>query len=253
MPRPMIVGNWKMNNSLEQALELVASLKDNLTPNPNAEIVVCPAFPFVIEISRVLENSSIKIGAQNMHSAQSGAFTGEVSGSMLAGLCEYVILGHSERRSLFGETNRFINIKVVSALDNGLKPILCVGETEQERESGNASAVVRTQVKSGLADVADITSITIAYEPIWAIGTGKIPSQEAVHEIISHGIFEVLQEIYPDSYNIPRILYGGSVTPQNVVNFTADPLIDGVLVGGASLDYNLFSQIVALTLEAKAN
>lgn len=253
MARPMIVANWKMNNDLEQALQFVTSLKNSLTANLDAEIVVCPPFPFVIEVSRALGNSSIKTGAQNIHPAQSGAFTGEVSANMLSRFCEYVILGHSERRSLFGETNGFINKKVLSALDNGLKPILCVGETEQERESGNASTVVRTQIKSGLANVTDITSITIAYEPIWAIGTGKVPSKEAIHEIVSEGIVEVLQEVYPGSYNTPSLLYGGSVTPQNVSGFTSDKLIDGVLVGGASLDSDLFSQIVALTLEAKSS
>ena len=243
MARSMIVANWKMNNDLEQALQFVTSLKNSLTANPDAEIVVCPPFPFVIEVSRALGNSSIKTGAQNIHPAQSGAFTGEVSANMLSKFCEYVIMGHSARRSMFGETNGFINTKVLSALDNGLKPILCVGETEQERESGNASTVVRTQIKSGLANVTDIASITIAYDPIWAIGTGKV----------AEGSGEVLQEVYPGSYNTPSLLYGGSGTPQNVSGFTSDELIDGVLVGGASLDSDLFSQIVALTLEAKSN
>ena len=253
MARPMIVANWKMNNDLEQALQFVTSLKNSLTANLDAEIVVCPPFPFVIEVSRALGNSSIKTGAQNIHPAQSGAFTGEVSANLLSKFCEYVILGHSERRSLFGETNGFINTKVLSALDNGLKPILCVGETEQERESGNASTVVRTQIKSGLANVTDIASITIAYEPIWAIGTGKVPSKEEIHEIVDEGIVEVLKEVSPGSYNTPSLLYGGSVSPQNVSGFASDELIDGVLVGGASLDSDLFSQIVALTLEAKSN
>ena len=247
---PMIVANWKMNKNLVEARYLVEQLKSSMPYNPECEIVVCPPFPFLLEVSRLLENSLIKTGAQNMHPDQAGAFTGEVSPYMLTDFCEYVILGHSERRSLFGETNKFINRKVLSALDNGIKPILCVGETEQERGYSNAAKIVGTQVKTGLADVTDITSITIAYEPRWAIGTGRVPKLEDIKEIIAQGIRKVLQESYPESYMVPNVLYGGSVTPENVSEFCSDKLIDGVLVGGASLTCDTFSQIVALTLES---
>ena len=246
----MIVANWKMNKNLVDARELVEQLKSSIHCSSECEIVLCPPFPFLLEVSRLLDNSLIKTGAQNMHPERAGAFTGEVSPCMLADFCEYVILGHSERRSLFGETNKFINQKVLSALDNGLKPILCVGETEQERAYSNSAEIVGTQVKTGLADVTDITSITIAYEPRWAIGTSRVPKLEAVKEIIAQGIRKVLQESYPEDYMVPNVLYGGSVTPENVSEFCSDKLVDGVLVGGASLTCDTFSQIVALTLES---
>ena len=248
--RPMIVANWKMNKNLVEARELVDQLKCSMPRNSECEIVLCPPFPFLLEVSRWLENSLIKTGAQNIHPDRAGAFTGEVSPYMLADFCEYVILGHSERRSLFGETNKFINRKVLSALDNGIKPILCVGETEQERVYSNAAKIVGKQLKTGLANVTDITSITIAYEPRWAIGTGRVPKLEDIKEIIVHGIRKVLQESYPEAYMVPNVLYGGSVTPENVSEFCSDKLIDGVLVGGASLTCDTFSQIVALTLES---
>lgn len=250
MRRPMIVANWKMNKNLIEAQELIEQLKSSIYSNPECEIVLCPPFPFLLEVSRLLDNSSIKTGAQNMHPERAGAFTGEVSSYMLSDFCEYVILGHSERRSLFGETNKFINKKVLSALDNGLKPILCVGETEQERAYCDPAEIVGTQVKTGLADVTDITSITIAYEPIWAIGTGRVPTLDSIKEIIAQGIRKVLQESYPEAYMAPNVLYGGSVTPENVSEFCSDRLIDGVLVGGASLTCDTFSQIVSLTLES---
>ena len=248
--RPMIVANWKMNKNLVEARELIEQLTSSVHCNPECEIVLCPPFPFLLEVSRLLDNSLIKTGAQNMHPERAGAFTGEVSPCMLSDFCEYVILGHSERRSLFGETNKFINKKVLSALDNGLKPILCVGETEQERAYSNAAEIVGTQVKTGLADVTDITSITIAYEPRWAIGTGRVPKLDAIKEIIAQGIRKVLQESYPEAYMAPNVLYGGSVTPENVLEFCSDKLIDGVLVGGASLTCDTFTQIISLTLES---
>ena len=239
-----------MNKNLIEARDLVEQLKSSIICNPGCQIVLCPPFPFLIEVSRLLENSLIKTGAQNMHPDRTGAFTGEVSPRMLSDFCEYVILGHSERRSLFGETNQFINEKVLSALDNGLKPILCVGETEEEHTYSNAAEIVGTQVRTGLADVTDITSITIAYEPRWAIGTGRVPKLEDIKEVIDQGIRKILQESYPRAYMVPNILYGGSVTPENVFEFCSDTLIDGVLVGGASLTCDTFAKIVALALES---
>ena len=252
MPETMIVGNWKMNTNLGQALELAASIGNRLKNMTDVQVVLCPPFPFLSSVGGALRGSAIKLGAQNMHWEDSGAFTGEVAPQMLEGLCEYVILGHSERRQLFGETDELINRKVQSALSHGLRPILCVGETLDERESGQAKTVVAEQVRRGLAGVVDITSLAVAYEPIWAIGSGLAATPEIAAEVMSEGILETLRELYADASAEVPLLYGGSVNPSNIGEFAAESSIHGALVGGASLQANQFVQIVNLALAAKS-
>ena len=252
MPETVVVGNWKMNTSLGQALELAAGIGNRLKNISGAQVVLCPPFPFLSGVAAALRGSAVKLGAQNMHWEDSGAFTGEVSTPMLLGLCEYVILGHSERRQLFGETDEMVNRKVQSARSHGLRPILCVGETLEERESGQAKTVVAEQIRRGLADVVDITGLLVAYEPVWAIGSGLAATPEIAAEVMSQGILEVLRELYADAGAEVPLLYGGSVNPSNIGEFAAENSIHGALVGGASLQASQFVQIVNLALAAKS-
>lgn len=252
MPETVVVGNWKMNTNLGQALELAAGIGNQLKNVPGVQVVLCPPFPFLSSVGEALRGSAVQLGAQNMHWEDSGAFTGEVAAQMLQGLCEYVILGHSERRQLFGETDELINRKIRSALSHGLRPILCVGETLDERESGKAKTVVAEQVRRGLADIVDITSLAVAYEPVWAIGSGLAATPEIAAEVMSEGILEVLRELYADAGSEVPLLYGGSVNPSNIGEFAAQTSIHGALVGGASLQVSQFVQIVNLALAAKS-
>ena len=252
MPETVVVGNWKMNTNLGQALELAAGIGNQLKNVTGVQVVLCPPFPFLSSVGEALRGSAVRLGAQNMHWEDSGAFTGEVAAQMLQGLCEYVILGHSERRQLFGETDELINRKIRSALSHGLRPILCVGETLDERESGKAKTVVAEQVRRGLADIVDITSLAVAYEPVWAIGSGLAATPEIADEVMSEGILEVLRELYADAGSEVPLLYGGSVNPSNIGEFAAQTSIHGALVGGASLQVSQFVQIVNLALAAKS-
>ena len=252
MPETLVVGNWKMNTNLGQALELAAGIGNQLKNITGVRVVLCPPFPFLSSVGGALGGSSVKLGAQNMHWEDSGAFTGEVAPQMLQGLCEYVILGHSERRQLFGETDDMVNRKIQSALSHGLGPILCVGETLDQRESGQAKAVVAEQVRRGLAEVVDITSLVVAYEPVWAIGSGLAATPEIAAEVMSEGILDVLREHYGNGGAEVPLLYGGSVNPSNIGEFAAQSCIHGALVGGASLQASQFVQIVNLALAAKS-
>ena len=252
MPETVVVGNWKMNTNLAQAQELAAGIGNQLKDMTGVQVVLCPPFPFLSSVGEALRGSAVKLGAQNMHWEDSGAFTGEVSPQMLQGLCEYVILGHSERRQLFGETDELINRKVQSALSYGLQPILCVGETLDQRESGQATSVVAEQVRRGLAEVVDISSLVVAYEPVWAIGSGLAATPEIAAEVMSEGILQVLRELYADAGAEVPLLYGGSVNPSNIGEFAAQSSIHGALVGGASLQASQFVQIVNLALAAKS-
>ena len=252
MPETVVVGNWKMNTNLAQAQELAAGIENQLKDMTGVQVVLCPPFPFLSSVGEALRGSAVKLGAQNMHWEDSGAFTGEVSPQMLQGLCEYVILGHSERRQLFGETDELINRKVQSALSHGLQPILCVGETLDQRESGQATSVVAEQVRRGLAEVVDISSLVVAYEPVWAIGSGLAATPEIAAEVMSEGILQVLRELYADAGAEVPLLYGGSVNPSNIGEFAAQSSIHGALVGGASLQASQFVQIVNLALAAKS-
>jgi triosephosphate isomerase (TIM) len=249
---PVIAGNWKMNTNIQEAVSLVSNLtrKLNNVAN-NVEIVVCPPFVSLSEVKKVLIGSRIKVGAQNMYFEEKGAYTGEVSPAMLHGLCEFVILGHSERRQYFGETDEMINKKVLTAGAKGFTPILCVGENLEENESGKTETVLRQQVIAGLNSVNSSIKPIIAYEPIWAIGTGKAASGKQANKTINF-IRSLLADIWNDiAGNETRILYGGSVTDKNIDEFLSEKDIDGGLVGGASLKAEEFYNIVIKASEMK--
>jgi triosephosphate isomerase len=244
---PMIAGNWKMNTTVNEAVKLVGEMRPLLDPIGNVEKVVCPPFVSLTAVREILKGSSVKLGAQNMHFEDKGAFTGEISPLMLTGLCEYVILGHSERRQYFGETNEIINKKVRAALKAGLKPILCVGESLAQYEAGKTEAVVTDHVSGSLKEIPASNNLVIAYEPVWAIGTGKAATSEQANKIIGI-VRKIVVKLYGDAFaqNL-RILYGGSVTADNITELMKQPEIDGGLVGGASLKVDVFSSIVKQT------
>ena len=237
MRKPIIAGNWKMNKTIAEAVEFVNDIKGKLN-DADVDVVICAPFTLLKDLKEVTKGSNIKIGAQNMHFAENGAFTGEISSTMLKELSiDYVIIGHSERRQYFSETNETCNKKVLKALEVGIDPILCCGETLEERETDKTKDVVKTQVISGLANVKaeDLSKVVIAYEPIWAIGTGKTATAKQANDVISY-IREVIASLYGELANQVRIQYGGSVKPSNVVEIMGQSDIDGALVGGASLE-----------------
>jgi triosephosphate isomerase len=248
MRNRVIAGNWKMNNDLKESEKLIVELK-NLLQNekPNCDIIVCPPFTSLSEVSKYLNGSVVKLGAQNMHFEESGAFTGEVSASMLKSVgCEYVILGHSERRHIFGETDEVINKKIKKALAAGLKPIFCVGELLEERENGTTNDVVKRQILKGLEGVSagDMKNIILAYEPVWAIGTGKTASPAQAQEV-----HEFIRDLIEIDYSLEVandlvIQYGGSVKPDNAKELISQKDIDGALVGGACLKADSFIGII---------
>ena len=247
MRRPVIAGNWKMYKTAPEAEALTREILAGLEPEPSAEVILCPPLVNLATVRSVIGNTLVGLGAQNMHWESEGAYTGEVSGPMLltAG-CTHVILGHSERRTLFGETDETVNRKVLSARASGLIPILCVGETLAEREGGRAEAVVVRQVRAALTDVPVSApgELMVAYEPVWAIGTGRVAEPEdaqAMHEVVHGTLARVLgSELAAEV----RVQYGGSVKPDNAARLLAQRDIDGALVGGASLDAGSFLDIV---------
>ncbi|OGF44352.1 MAG: triose-phosphate isomerase [Candidatus Firestonebacteria bacterium RIFOXYC2_FULL_39_67] len=247
MRKAIIAGNWKMNKTVVEALELVKDLRFKLEGVSDVEVVVCPPFLAVYPVYQFLKGSNIKIGAQNCYFEKKGAFTGEVSPSMLkeAG-CTYVILGHSERRQYFKETNEFINKKVKAVLAEGLLPIICVGETLEEREKNIWNEVIKTQVTGCLSGFTkeEVSKMVLAYEPVWAIGTGKVASKEQAQEVhkFIRGLVEKLYD-KPVAEAV-RIQYGGSVKPDNVSILMSEPDIDGALVGGAALEAESFVKLV---------
>lgn len=248
MRRKVIAGNWKMNNDPVQSKDLITKLIDGLNGKQvHCEVIVCPPYTSLSEAGSLVKNTTVKLGAQNMYFEDSGAFTGEISPSMLLGAgCEYVILGHSERRTIFGETDDVINKKIKKALEAGLKPIFCVGETLAERESGATKKVVERQVTEGLNEIseADLSKIIVAYEPVWAIGTGKTatPAQaEEVHEFIRNLIAGKYSKNAAENLVIQ---YGGSVKPDNAAELLSQKDIDGALVGGACLKADSFIAII---------
>lgn len=247
MRKPIIAGNWKMHNTIAEAKVLVKELTSLVADAQDVEIVVCPTFTALDAVSQAIKGTNILLGAQNMYWEDKGAFTGEISPVMLKELgCTYVILGHSERRQFFGETNEGVNKKAKAAFNHGLIPIVCVGETLEEREQGIMQQVVSSQTKSGIAGLEEeeVGQLVIAYEPIWAIGTGKTASKEDAQEVISF-IREVVAKMYGDALaHKVRIQYGGSVKSDNVQELMAQPDIDGALVGGAALKAEEFSKIV---------
>jgi triosephosphate isomerase (TIM) len=248
---PFVAGNWKMNTTATEAERLVLEMLEKLDRIEGVEKVLCPPFVSLIAISMMLQGSSIKLGAQNMHFEAKGAYTGEISPLMLRELCEFVILGHSERRWYFGETDEIINKKVKAALANKLKPILCVGERLEENEAGKTEEVVNRQVTAALNDIEPVRDLVIAYEPVWAIGTGKAASGKQAAATIQF-IRDVVARLWNKSIAQDlRILYGGSVTSANIAEFISHPEIDGALVGGASLKAEEFVGIVEQTAEIK--
>lgn len=249
MARPLIVGNWKMNSTVAEARGLAAAMKPGLAEITGIDKVLCPPFTALATVSGMIEGTDIGLGAQNMYHEANGAFTGEVSPAMLAEFCGYVILGHSERRSLLGETSASVAKKVAAAKEAGLRPIICVGETFAERQTGRAEAVVDGQVLTGLAGISSIDGVSIAYEPVWAIGSGAAASPDDAQAMASR-IRKVLSDRFGPSAADTPVLYGGSVTDENVPDFMAQPDIDGALVGGASLKPDIF---VALTRAAAAS
>jgi triosephosphate isomerase len=247
----LIAGNWKMNTTAAEAEQLVLEMLERLDRIEGVEKVVCPPFVALVGINMMLQNSSIKLGAQNMHFESKGAYTGEISPRMLRELCEFVILGHSERRWYFGETDELVNKKVKAALTNKLKPILCVGERLEENEAGKTEDVISRQVRGALNGIEPVRDLAIAYEPVWAIGTGKAASGKQAAATIQF-IRGVVSELWNKSMAQDlRILYGGSVTSANVDEFVSLPEIDGALVGGASLKADEFVGIVEKTSEIK--
>jgi triosephosphate isomerase len=245
MRKPFIAGNWKMNKNAEEALSLANLLKNKLKNVKNRDVVVCPPYTSLCCVSKELKGSNIKVGAQNMHYEDKGAYTGEISPLMLRDFCEYVILGHSERRQYFNEDDAIINRKVKKALEYDLKPILCVGETLQQREENKTFDVVREQLNMSLKSIGKgIKNVIIAYEPVWAIGTGKnaTPAEaEEVHIFIR----KELGKLYSSKVaHGMRIIYGGSVKASNAKELMSQSNIDGCLVGGASLDADEFAKII---------
>ncbi len=232
---PLIAGNWKMNTTVAEAESLVRSILGRLDKIAGVEKVLCPPFVSLFTVSELLKGSSIKLGAQNMYFETKGAYTGEISPLMLSELCEFVILGHSERRGYFGETDEIVNRKVKTALANKLKPIVCIGETPEDNKAGRAEEVLNRQLSQSLNDIEPTHDIVIAYEPIWAIGTGKAASGEQSAATIKF-IRNTINKLWSKSISQDlRILYGGSVTSHNIAEFISQPEIDGALIGGSSL------------------
>ncbi|MCI8458551.1 MAG: triose-phosphate isomerase [Clostridia bacterium] len=246
MRTPIIAGNWKMNNTNAAAEQLINELKP-LVADAKAEVVICVPYTAIATAARLTKGSNIKVGAENVSWADKGAFTGEISAEMLKEVgAEYVIIGHSERRQMFGETDETVNKRTVQALKNGLKPIVCVGETLQERESDRTKDVVKTQTAGAFAGMqaADLDNVVIAYEPVWAIGTGKTATAEQANETIAY-IRSVVADLFgKTAADKLRIQYGGSMNPQNAAALMAQPDIDGGLIGGASLKAVDFSKVV---------
>jgi len=250
MRKPFVAGNWKMNKTVAEARDLVSKLSAPLGEIANVEKVLCPPFTTISAVANMLMGTDIGLGAQNLHWEEKGAFTGEVAPNMVKEFCSYVIIGHSERRAYFGETDETVNRKLRAALKADLTPIVCVGETLDQYESGLTEEVVRRQIKFGFADVdsASASRIVVAYEPVWAIGTGKASSADNANTVHAKYIRPALSELFSeDNAQSIRILYGGSVTAANASDFFAMSDIDGALVGGASLKPDEF---VALTKAA---
>ena len=247
MRTPIIAGNWKLNKTPQEAIELVTELKREISDVQGVDIVVCPVAVALTDVNDVIGESNIELGAQNLYWEDSGAFTGEMSGPIIkAAGCKYVIIGHSERRQYFGETNETVNKRIRAALNAGLTPIVCVGESLEERESDKTFDVVKDHVSGALAGYTaeEVSGMVIAYEPVWAIGTGKTATPDQAQEVHKY-IRDLLAELYSaDVSNVVRLQYGGSVKPENIEELIAQSDIDGALVGGASLKSDSFSGIV---------
>jgi triosephosphate isomerase len=244
---PLIAGNWKMYKTGDEAVQSARRLKELAADAAGLEIMIAPTFTALAQVAAVIQSSNIALGAQNLHWETQGAFTGEISAPMLVNAgCRYVIIGHSERRQYFGETDQGVQRKIRAAVNAGLSPVMCIGETETEREAGKTFSVLDKQIQKGLEGFVfqDLKSLVLAYEPVWAIGTGKTATKEQAQEAHAY-IRRQLAAIVDDGFaRQVRILYGGSVKPSNIKELMAMPDVDGALVGGASLDPETFSQLV---------
>lgn len=248
MRKKVVAGNWKMNNDLSESVNLISEIKNSIAGKElKAEVIICPTFTSLETANALIKDTNVKLGAQNMHFEDGGAFTGEISASMLKSVgCQYVILGHSERRTIFGESDEVINKKMKKALSAGLKPIFCIGETLEQRENGTTNKVIERQVRNGLTGISaeELATIIVAYEPVWAIGTGKTATPEQAQEVHLF-IRNLIKELYSaDSAENLTIQYGGSVKPDNAKELLSQPDIDGALVGGACLKAGSFIDIV---------
>jgi triosephosphate isomerase len=248
---PIVAGNWKMNTTLAEGLALVDAMLPRLQGLDGVERVVCPPFVSLAAIAERLRGTPVKAGAQNVHPEPKGAYTGEIAPGMLQGLADYVIVGHSERRQYFGEDDAFVNRKVQAALGGGLTPIVCVGETLEQNERGETESVVTRQTRAALAGLQGVPDLVIAYEPIWAIGTGRAATAEGANATIGLIRRAAGEALGADAARQLRIQYGGSVTAENFADFIAQPEIDGALVGGASLRADQFVEIVRLAQAAR--
>ena len=246
--KPLIAGNWKMYKNIPEAVETARDLVKLLKEPPNTEVMIAPGYVLLNAVAHEIEKSCITLGAQDLFWEKEGAYTGAISAAMLVSVgCKYVIIGHSERRQYFGETDENVNLKIRAAIDSGMAPILCVGETEIQRESEETFSILDKQIQMGLKDLScdELEKLVVAYEPVWAIGTGKTATSrqaQEVHEFLRN----VLENTFGNSLakNI-RILYGGSVKPDNIAELMAMPDVDGALVGGASLNADTFIRIVS--------
>ncbi|MCL2707390.1 MAG: triose-phosphate isomerase [Dehalococcoidia bacterium] len=253
MRKIMLAANWKMNTTPNEAQELVNQMLPDLRAHSEVEVLLCPPFISTMLVSELIKNSPVKLGAQNAHYADKGAFTGEISPSMLACMCQYVILGHSERRRLFSESNQIVNHKIKSVIKYNLCPILCVGESLEENDSGRVEDVISTQLRQSLEGLssADVAGLVVAYEPIWAIGTGRAAGGAQANTTIGI-IRRVLAAIFDENTAAAaRILYGGSANGANITEFLSQPEIDGALVGGASLNAAEFVSMIKHASNAK--
>jgi triosephosphate isomerase len=254
MRKPILAGNWKMNKTPAEAVEFVRALRPRVTQYPQVETVVCPPFVALPAVADALRGVEIGVGAQNCHWEKSGAFTGEVSPAMLVGLAEYVIIGHSERRQYFAETDEMVNKKIKAALAHNLKPIICVGENLAQNEAGLTDQLVSEQVNAAFAGITaeQALRVVIAYEPIWAIGTGKNATPEVANRVCGLVVRGTIAELYgEEAAKAIRIQYGGSTNEKNIGELMAMPDIDGALVGGASLKVDVFAEMVRITAEQR--
>ena len=248
---PLVAGNWKMNTTVKDAISLIKKMQPRLNKIQGVEKVICPPFVSLVPAHTILKGSSIKLGAQNVFYEEKGAYTGEISPPMLVDLCEYVIIGHSERRQIIGETNEVINKKLRAAINIGLKPILCIGETAAENEAGKTQDILGRQIFTCSDKLYFLSGMVIAYEPIWAIGTGKSATGDDANNTVKF-IREFITRVHGnDIADNVRVLYGGSVNATNIGEFMNQPEIDGALVGGASLQPDDFVSIVKQAAESK--
>lgn len=255
MRKPMMAGNWKMYKTPQEAVTLAQEIAQAVGDVDSVDRVVCPTFVCLPGVAAALAGSSIQVGAQNVHQAGEGAYTGEISAAMLQGLVSHVIIGHSERRAYFHESDETVNQKIRSALDHGLVPILCVGESLEQNEAGETESFVSGQVEAALAGLSgeEVTGLVIAYEPIWAIGTGRAATAQQAGDICGGVVRQTLVRLYgQDVAANTRILYGGSTKPGNIQEIMEQPDIDGALIGGASLTAESYGEMVRITSQVYA-